>query len=162
MAQKKKASKKKRTVSRDVVEKRLLVRKFNRLVEESMQAAPKTDGRRAKRRNRLIEELKKGKKGKPLKAFERVEHVHELLQLGETLTSLRKQGVKTLNVPWSEETLKAAEEIQAKYGFAPMAWRIVGLTFDGGKPAIVKRGGRPKGSGTKKAGSRKKRAAKKS
>ncbi len=160
MAQRK-ASKGKRTVSREVVERRLLVRKFNRLVEESMKSVPKVDGRQAKRRNRLIEELKKGKKGKPLKPFERVEHVHELLAMGETLTSLRKQGVKTLNVPWNETTLRAAEEIQAKYAFAPAAWRIVGLTFDGEKATVVKRGGRPKGSGAKKTSSRKGRTARK-
>ncbi len=131
----------------DVVKRRNLVRQLNRMLEEGSSARKKLDGRSEKRRKRLIEELKKGKKGKPLKPVDRVAHVHELLELGETLTSLRKQGVKFTRPQWTEETLAFAERVQAELGYRPEAWRILGLVFDGGKAKEAPKGGRPRKSG---------------
>ncbi len=133
-----------------VVERRNLVRKLNTMLQKQSAAGKKRDGRSEKRRKRLVEELKKGKKGKPLKPVERIAHVHDLLELGETITTLRRQGVRFERPTWTAESLALAERVQAELGYRPEAWRILGVVFEGGKAKEAPRGGRPRGSGRRK------------
>src|SRR5262245_37045434 len=78
----------------EAIEKRRAARQLNSVFTGGAKQGGVLDGRTEKRRRRLIKELKEGKNGKILKPIEIVSHTHELLELGETLSSLRKAGVK--------------------------------------------------------------------
>jgi hypothetical protein len=129
----------------EAVEKRRTARELNTLLGGA--SDKKLDGRTEKRRKRLVKELKTGRRGTPLKPIEVVSHVDELLEIGETLSSLRKQGVKARKTEASPEVLDAVKRTQKAYGFRPEAWKMLGVTVEGAK----KGPGRPR-----KASSRRK------
>ena len=116
--------------SPEAIAKRRTARQLNALLEGGAKAGPKLDGRTEKRRKRLIRELKDGKRGTPLKPVEVVSHTHELLGLGETLPSLKKQGVKPRKFEVTEEVMEVARETQAAYDYAEDAWKMLGITFE--------------------------------
>jgi hypothetical protein len=117
--------------SAEAIEKRRVARQLNSLFGGEGESG-KLDGRTEKRRQRLLKELKEGRSGQPLKPIEIVVHANELLLLGETVASIRKNGVKAPKVELSanEETVECVRRAQEAYGFRPEAWKLLGIDFD--------------------------------
>lgn len=142
MAARKRATTKKASGrgSPEAIAKRRTARQLNALLEGGTKEGPKLDGRTEKRRRRLIQELKEGKRGEALKPVEAVSHANELIGLGESLASLKRQGVKPRKFDTSPEIMEVVHATQAAYGYAEDAWKIIGITFD--SPAPEKKGKR--------------------
>lgn len=134
--------------SAEAIEKRRVARQLNTLFSGKVGGANKLDGRTAKRRLRLLKELKEGRGGRALKAIEVVSHANELLEMGEALSAIRKNGVKAPKVEVDDSTMKLVARTQAAYGFRPEAWKLLGIQLAGEakaakaakKPAGRKRG----------------------
>lgn len=116
--------------SPEAVEKRRAARALNTIFAEGQGASRGLDGRTEKRRRRLIAELKDGRRGKPLKPIDVLTHASELLELGETLPSLRKQGVKPIASPATVELRDAALRVQSAYGLHPDVFELIGVQLD--------------------------------
>ena len=116
--------------SREAIEKRRVARQLNTLLLRKDSEKRALDGRTEKRRQRLVEELKKGRKGTPLKPHDVLHHTHELLQLGETLASLRKQGVRPRRLEFDDEALAVVERHAKTFNYDPRAWQMLGLRVD--------------------------------
>lgn len=115
--------------SKEAIEKRRVARQLNSI----LMGGPKKqalDGRTEKRRQRLIRELKEGRNGKPLKPHDVLQRTHDLLQIGETLASLRKQGVKPQRVEFDDEALDLVRRHAKAFNFDPRVWRMLGLQVD--------------------------------
>ncbi len=132
--------------SAEAIEKRRTARQLNTLLSDGSDPK-KLDGRTEKRRKRLITELKKGKSGTPLKAIDVVSHVNELMEIGETFASLKKQGVKPRKTDVTPEVLETVGRTQEAYGFRADAWRMLGITVEGKKDK-KRSPGRPRGAQT--------------
>lgn len=92
----------------------------------------KLDGRTEKRRQRLLRELESGKTrgGRDLKPLDVLQHVQELLELGEPLSSIRKVAkVKKGTMP-PEALLGVVGRLHKAYGFRLEAYRFVGIGED--------------------------------
>lgn len=131
--------------SAEAIEKRRVARQLNTVFSGKVGGANKLDGRTAKRRLRLLKELKEGRGGRALKAIEVVSHANELLEMGEALSAIRKNGVKAPKIEVDDATMKLVARTQAAYGFRPEAWRLLGVQLGGEaksakKPAAKKRG----------------------
>jgi hypothetical protein len=113
--------------SKEAIEKRRAARQLNAVLANGSKASNQLDGRTENRRRRLITELKEGRRGQPLKPIDYLSHVNELLGLGETLSSLKKQGVKPRKSDLSEPALAVVRQTQAAYDFYPEAWRMLGV-----------------------------------
>lgn len=112
--------------SPEAIAKRRAARALNQAFSE--QAGPAMDGRTLKRKKRLVRELKEGRNGKPLKALDVLQHSDELLQLGESLSSIRKLKPKVPPTPaMTEDALATIREAQSNYGFDPRAWKVLGV-----------------------------------
>lgn len=111
--------------SAEAIEKRKVARQLNAVLSGESKKA-RLDGRTEKRRQRLIDELKEGKGGKPLKPIEVVDHTNQLLEIGETIATLRKQGVKPRKTD-ADGIRDVIERAQKAYGFHPDAWRMLGV-----------------------------------
>jgi hypothetical protein len=118
--------------SAEAIEKRRTARQLNTLLGAG-KSDGRMDGRTAKRRERLIRELKDGRRGRPLKPTEMVSHVDELMTLGETLGSLAKLGVKPLRIPLTADLLDVIERMQKAYNYNKQAWKILGVTVPEGR-----------------------------
>lgn len=140
--------------SPEAIEKRRAARRLNRLLTEGTVGASPADGRTARRRARLLRELEEGTRDPRggLKPIEVLQRAHDLLELGETLTALRK----VIRVPPRppvdpEEAASLLREIHAAYGFRGEAYEFLGLP-----PEVVlasgvagdqpRRRGRPRGA----------------
>ncbi len=110
----------------EAIEKRRAARQLNALLTGGPRDN-KIDGRTEKRRRRLIKELKDGRSGEALSPIEFVSHIHELMELGETTASLRKQGVKPRKVEQTSEVTDVANKAQEAYQFRPEAWKMLGI-----------------------------------
>lgn len=121
--------------SKEAIAKRRAARQLNQLFSDGGTRGRGLDGRTEKRRKRLLEELKKGKKGKPLKAIEVLSHTHELLELGETITSIKKTGAKPVKADLNAEDMEIVEATQKEYGFRDDAWKMLGVSLGGAKSA---------------------------
>lgn len=119
--------------SPEAVEKRRSARQLNTLLGGA-ENRPGLDGRTEKRRQRLLRELKEGRRGTPLKPIDFVTHVHELMELGETVVSLKKLGVKPRKSEISAELMEVVERAQAAYEFRPDAWRMLGIRLPKATP----------------------------
>ena len=140
--------------SAEAIEKRRVARQLNTLFSGKSQSGKKLDGRTEKRRQRLLKELKEGKGGEPLKAIEIVTRAHELLRLGETVSSIRKSGVKAPKGDLPPEASAIVSRTQAAYSFDADAWKLLGINIQNGKGAAqeareASRRGRRKGARTK-------------
>jgi len=134
--------------SAEAIRKRKVARHLNSIFSAGGGTDHKLDGRTEKRRRRLVQELVEGKDGESLKPMDVVTHVNELLGIGETIASLRKQGVKPRKFELDGGRQDAVEEAQAAYKFHADAWRMLGIEIDtSGK---VKVEGAPKKRGPKK------------
>jgi len=121
------AKPKNRRGSPEAIEKRKVARRFNTLLEGGGAGSAKLDGRTEKRRQRLISELKGGKSGKNLKPLEVLTKVDDLVKIGESAASLKRAGVKARRTTVTPDVLAEAETVQAAYGFAPEAWKFLGI-----------------------------------
>ncbi|MCB9616537.1 MAG: hypothetical protein H6721_23610 [Sandaracinus sp.] len=146
--------------SAEAIEKRRVARQLNALILGGGDAdKPKLDGRTEKRRKRLIKELKDGRGGKALKPIDVVLHTNELLGIGETLASIKKQGVKPLKVEPTPEILDNISRAQKAYEFRTDAWKMWSLSVDAeGNVGVKTRAPRAAAAAPKKAA--KKRAKK--
>lgn len=115
--------------SAEAIEKRRVARQLNTLFGAGGSASGKLDGRTEKRRQRLLKELKDGKGGQPLKPIEIIAHANELLEMGETLSGIRKNGVKTSKheLDGSSERVETVLRAQEVYGFRPEVWKLLGI-----------------------------------
>jgi hypothetical protein len=125
--------------SSEAIEKRRVARQLNALFGPGGSQNGKLDGRTEKRRKRLLKELKEGRRGEPLKPIELVSHANELLELGETLSSIRKNGVRSVRIDaraqngittFSSEQLEAVQRTQSASGFRPEVWKLLGVNID--------------------------------
>ncbi len=115
-----------RRASPDVVEKRRVARLFNDVL--AAKRAP-LDGRTEKRRQRLLAELESGKHGsKILKPIDVLSHVNELLELGETLVSLRKRVKARRYLAPSPELSGVLGRLHKAYRFRLEAYRYLGAS----------------------------------
>jgi hypothetical protein len=113
--------------SAEAIEKRRVARQLNTLFL-GRDARGKVDGRTEKRRQRMLKELREGRRGQPLKPIEIVTHAHELLELGETIQSIKKNGVlvpKQGDLP--PDVANVAKRAQQAYGFHPEVWKLLGI-----------------------------------
>lgn len=115
--------------SPEAVEKRRSARALNTIFAQG-QGGGGLDGRTEKRRRRLIQELKEGRRGQPLKPIDVLTHACELFELGETLASLRKHGVKPVPAPDTPELRDAARRVQVAYGMPVDAFKLIGLEME--------------------------------
>jgi hypothetical protein len=117
--------------SAEAIEKRRVARQLNALILGGGDAdKPKLDGRTEKRRKRLIKELKDGRAGKMLKPIDVVLHTNELLEIGETLASIKKQGAKPQKIEPTADVQETISRAQKAYGFRTDAWKMLGLVVD--------------------------------
>lgn len=119
--------------SPEAIAKRRAARHLNSLFGEGGRAAGQLDGRTEKRRRRLLAELKDGRNGRALKAIEILTHTNELLELGETLSSIRKAGAKPRKMDISETDHDVVQQTQNEYNFRPEAWKMLGIDIGGGE-----------------------------
>jgi hypothetical protein len=115
--------------SAEAIEKRRVARQLNTLFGGGGGQSGKLDGRTEKRRQRLLKELREGKAGQPLKPIEIVTHANELLEMGETLPGIRKNGVKMpkLDLDGTPDKVDTVLRAQEAYGFRPEVWKLLGL-----------------------------------
>jgi hypothetical protein len=115
--------------SAEAIEKRRVARQLNTLFSGGSSQPGKVDGRTEKRRQRLMKELKEGKSGQALKPIEIVTHANELLELGETLSGIRKNGIKMpkLDLDGTPDKVETVLRAQDAYGFRPEVWKLLGL-----------------------------------
>ena len=85
------------------------------------------DGRTARRRKRLLGELKDGRAGEPLSAIDVLTHAAELLSLGETVASIKKHGVKPRAVRPAPSLVEAARRAQRAYDLPDEVFELIGL-----------------------------------
>lgn len=142
--------------SPEAVEKRRAARQLNSLLLGTAKSVVELDGRTAKRRERLIQELKEGRGGEPLKPIDRLSHVNELLGIGETFASLRKLGIKPSKATLTPEVVETAERVQAANPeIRPAAWKILGIEMSEDGHVIGEDGARPRGKGGRGRGRKK-------
>jgi hypothetical protein len=117
--------------SPEAVEKRRVARLFNDLLGKKS-GGGKLDGRTEKRRQRLLHELETGKaRGKrDLKPIDVLLRVQELIELGETLSSIRKVAKAKKPELLGEEIIGVLERLHSAYHFRPEVYRFVGIADD--------------------------------
>ncbi|MBX3129247.1 MAG: hypothetical protein KF718_21190 [Polyangiaceae bacterium] len=120
---------KNRRGSPEAIAKRRAGRAFNELLGEGSE---RLDGRREKRRQRLLAELESGttRSGRSLKPLELVAHASELIGMGEDGKSLRKLAKKRRQAEPDPQLLALLGELQRAYGFHPEAFVVVGIEPD--------------------------------
>lgn len=113
--------------SPEAVAKRKAARKLNRLLLGPTPGA--ADGRTARRRERLLRELAEGTRDATsgLKPIEVLQHVDDLLALGETVASLRKVATVHPRDVSPEAARALLQELQRSYAFRPEAYQFLGL-----------------------------------
>jgi hypothetical protein len=115
--------------SPEAIEKRRAARIFNDVVGGRGMGGPKLDGRTEKRRQRLLRELEAGTaRSKELKPLDVLQHVNELLALGEPLSSIRKVAKVKKPANVSEASMiDVVAKLHKAYNFRPEAYRFVGV-----------------------------------
>src|SRR5215472_9804055 len=115
--------------SPEAIEKRRAGRLFNDVLGGRGGGPHKRDGRTEKRRQRMMRELESGKVrgSRELKPLDVLQRVHELLELGEPLRSIRKVAkVRKSAVP-AEAVVDVVSKLHKAYGFRPECYRFVGV-----------------------------------
>ncbi len=113
--------------SPEAIEKRRVARQLNSLFSGPAGVPNRLDGRTVRRRLRLLKELKDGRGGRGLKALQVVAHANELLEMGDPLSAIRKNGVKAPRIEIDDDLMKLVARTQAAYGFRPDAWKLLGV-----------------------------------
>ncbi len=124
----KKAGAENRRGSPEAIEKRRVARAFNDLLGGKA-SSTKVDGRTEKRRARLLKDLSSESK-KELKPIDILAHVKELIELGETLSSIRKVRTVPRPRPATEDGIELVTRLHAAYAFPLVAYRFVGIGDD--------------------------------
>lgn len=117
--------------SPEAIEKRKAARMFNTVLGGG-RISSKLDGRTEKRRQRLMKELQDGiaRGSRELKPIDVLQHVQELMDLGEPLSSIRKvTKVRPVNAP-SESMVGIVSRLHSAYHFRPETYRFVGIGED--------------------------------
>lgn len=114
--------------SPEAIEKRRAARLFNDVLG-GRAAAGKLDGRTEKRRQRLLAELESGKTraGRELKPLDVLQHVQELLAIGEPLASIRKVAKVRKHGVADGDLADVVGRLHKAYAFRPEAYRFVGI-----------------------------------
>jgi hypothetical protein len=117
--------------SPEAIEKRRVARAFNEVLGGDASAA-RLDGRTAKRRQRLLEELASGKTqtNKALKPLDVLTRVQELLALGEPLSNVKKARKPRKPVAKTAATVELVRRLHAAYGFETACYAFVGVGDD--------------------------------
>jgi len=124
--------------SPEAIAKRRAARAFNDLLDASS-GSGRLDGRTDKRRRRLLAELEKGTtrgSGKPLKPIDVLSHVSELLELGESLSNIRKICRPRPTPQVDARLLETLARLQRAYTFPPEAYVFLGIGEDLLKKAL--------------------------
>jgi hypothetical protein len=115
--------------SPEAIEKRRVARLFNDILGGRGAGANKRDGRTEKRRQRLLRELESGKArgSRELKPLDILQHVHELLELGEPLSSIRKVAKVRRGMVTPEAVVEVVGRLHKAYAFRAECYRFVGV-----------------------------------
>jgi hypothetical protein len=118
--------------SPEAIEKRRVARLFNDILGGRGVGGHKQDGRTEKRRQRLMRELESGKVrgSRELKPLDVLVRVHELLELGESLRSIRKVAKVRKTAVAPEAMVEVVSRLHKAYGFRPECYRFVGVDDD--------------------------------
>jgi hypothetical protein len=118
--------------SPEAIEKRRVARLFNDILGGPGAGAHKRDGRTEKRRQRLMRELESGQArgSRELKPLDVLARVHELMELGEPLRSIRKVAKIRKASVVAEEMVEVVSRLHKAYGFRPECYRFVGVGDD--------------------------------
>jgi len=111
--------------SPEAVEKRRTARALNTLLSARSTGSTR-DLRTERRRKRLLEELAKGRRGRPLKPIEVLQHANDLLDMGESLTAIKRAAGAKHKLPMSDDAEDVVRKTQEAYGFDPRGWDVVG------------------------------------
>lgn len=133
--------------SPEAIEKRRVARVFNDILGGRGSAAHKLDGRTEKRRQRLLKELEAGKArgARELKPLDVLQHVQELMDLGEPLSSIRKVTKVRKNTVAPDSIVGVVQRLHRAYSFRPEVYRFVGIGEDVLREAgVVGDGKRPR------------------
>ena len=132
-------AKKTRRGSPQAIAKRRAARAFNDLLEPGGRSA--LDGRTQKRILRLKRELSEGVngQGRSLKPLEILQHVDELLELGESLGELKKLRAPRPQRTLDDELAKLLPDLHAAYGFRVEAYAFVGVSAEALRRAGIKK-----------------------
>lgn len=118
--------------SPEAIEKRRAARIFNDVLGGRASGAHKLDGRTEKRRQRLLKELEDGmaRGAKELKPLDVLQRVQELMDLGESLSAIRKVAkIRKSTIP-DDSIVDVVERLHKAYNFRPEAYRFVGIGDD--------------------------------
>jgi hypothetical protein len=118
--------------SPEAIEKRRAGRLFNDVLGGRGAGPHKRDGRTEKRRQRMMRELEAGKVrgSRELKPLDVLQRVHELLELGEPLRSIRKVAKPRKSTVPPEAVVEVVGRLHKAYGFRPECYRFVGIGDD--------------------------------
>jgi hypothetical protein len=117
--------------SPEAIEKRRAARMFNDVLGGRGAGAQKLDGRTEKRRQRLLRELEAGTaRSKELKPLDVLQHVQELIELGEPLSSIRKVAKVRKSTVAEDSMVDVVQRLHKAYNFRPEAYRFVGVGDD--------------------------------
>ncbi len=118
--------------SPEAIEKRRAARLFNDVLGGRGSSSPQLDGRTEKRRQRLLQELESGatRGARELKPLDVLQHVQELLEMGEPLSSLRKVAKVRRNAVPAASVVDVVERLHKAYNFRAEAYRFVGIADD--------------------------------
>jgi hypothetical protein len=115
--------------SPEAIEKRRAARFFNDVLGGRRSGDGKLDGRTEKRRQRLLRELENGKArgSRDLKPLDVLQHVQELIELGEPLSAIRK--IAKVRKPSVEpgSIVEVVGRLHHAYHFRPETYRFVGI-----------------------------------
>jgi hypothetical protein len=115
--------------SPEAIEKRRAARLFNDILGGRGSGAKKLDGRTEKRRQRLLRELEAGtaRGSRQLKPLDVLQRVHELLELGEPLSAIRKVARVLKTEAPAESMVDVVTRLHKAYSFRPETYRFVGV-----------------------------------
>jgi hypothetical protein len=118
--------------SPEAIEKRKAARIFNDVLGGRGVGAHKLDGRTEKRRQRLLKELENGvaRGSRELKPLDVLQHVNELMELGEPLSSIRKVTKIRKTIASPESVVEIVGRLHRAYNFRPETYRFVGIGED--------------------------------
>lgn len=136
MATRKRTSPKKpnRRGSPEAVEKRRTARALNTLLSGRVTGGTR-DLRTERRRKRLLEELSKGRGGRALKPIEILQHADQLLEMGESVTAIKKAAGARARFKVTSDAEDVVRRTQEAYEFDPRAWDVLGIDVAGGGAA---------------------------
>lgn len=115
--------------SPEAIEKRRVARVFNDILGGRGASAHKLDGRTEKRRQRLLTELEAGTRSgsRELKPLDVLQHVQELMDLGESVSTIRKVAKVRKSALPAEAIVDVVKRLHRAYSFRPEVYRFVGI-----------------------------------